>query len=242
MRLGKLTSILSFLTLFEPKFELQLILFSQTKELTDHLDEVNLQNKQQVDALNEEIDALKEQNQLLHDEIESLIETAEMKDEANKDDDADVPENYPENEAPEDDDQEGASQDENIPGDADYDKNLVDSETGEIIDTPMDQEMHEIHEVDPEEENLPEHESEDYNQGGNAYGDDHDNEEAIEEDPVESETIINDNDQSNDENYQTSELDDEINELNDEINSEEEYQVAGYEPESSKFILHGKHG
>ena len=205
--------------------------------MTDHLDEVNLQNKQQVDALNEDIDALKEQNQLLHDEIESLIETAEMKDEANKVDDTEVPEDYPENEEPEDGDQEGASQDENIPEDGDFDaenKDRVDSNTGEIIETPIDQEIHEVH-PDPEEDHLPEHDSEYYNQGGNAYGDDTDNEEPIEEDPVESETII-DNDQSNDENYQTND------ELNDEINSEEEYQVAGYEPESSKFLLRGKHG
>ena len=218
-----------------------LALFSQAKELTDHLDEVNLQNKQHVNALNEEIDALKEQNQLLHDEIESLIETAEMKDEADKDVDTENPDNsdsldplhYPENVESEDGDQEGASQD-----DGDYDaenKDRVDSNTGEIIETPIDQEIHEVH-PDPEEDHLPEHDSEYYNQGGNPYDDDHDNEEEpIEEDPVESETII-DNDQSNDENYQTND------ELNNEINSEEEYQVEGYEPESSKFLLRGKHG
>ena len=211
--------------------------------MTEHLDEVILQNKQQVDSLNEEIDALKEQNQLLHDEIESLIETAEMKGEAGKVDDSEAGSkldeaietsdtlNYPVNEEPEDGDLEGASQDENIPDDEDYDaedQRQVDPNTGEIIESPIDG-GDEIHDVNSEEEGLPEDESEDYNQGDNAYGDDHDDEEPIEEDPVESETII-DNDQSNDENYQTSD------EMNDEINSEEEYQVAGYEPESSKFF------
>ena len=204
--------------------------------MTDRLDEVILQNKQQVDSLNEEIDALKEQNQLLHDEIESLIETAEMKEEAGeeKPDEsvgADNTLNYPVNEEPEDGDLEGASQDENVPDDEDYDaedNRQVDPNTGEIIESPIDG-GDEIHDVNSEEEGLPEDESEDYNQGDNAYGDDHDDEEPIEEDQVESETVI-DNDQSNDENYQTSD------ELNNEINSEEEYQVAGYEPESSKFL------
>ena len=212
------------------------------------MDEVILQNKQQVDSLNEEIDALKEQNHLFHDEIESLIETAEMKGEADTggsdsgkidndgSDSADNALNYPVNGEADDGDLEGASQDENIPDDEDYDaedQRQVDPNTGEIIESPIDG-GDEIHDVNSEEEGLPEDESEDYNQGdNNLYGDDHDKEEPIEEDPVESETII-DNDQSNDENYQTSD------EMNDEINSEEEYQVVGYEPESSKFLSPSK--
>ena len=226
--------------------------FSESKELKNRLDEVILRNKEQVDSLkfneeklNEEIDVLKEQNQLLHDQIESLVETAEMKDEANIANGIEAPDtpeklNYPEHEESEDDDLEGASQGENNndstnedgTDDEDYDAEetfQIDPATGEKIETdnPYDQED-EIHEVDSVEDGLPEDEAEDYNDGGNIGDDDHDNEDVVDE-GIEYDTESIDNDQTNDEHYQT----------NDELNNEINYQLEGYEPDSKsgKFVI-----
>ena len=223
--------------------------FRKSSELQDRLDKIILQNKEDVDSLNEEIESLKEQNQLLHDEIESLVETAEMKDEkveeeSHEDDTQDyegiheeskdaivepvVPVNEPEiidtdeNKGEESEDTEGAAQDENSnipedypeddegPDDEDYDADeggQIDSETGEIIESDNAYDTN-VYQSEAEDEHLPEDESEDYNQGGTYDEDDHDKEDVVEEN-FESEPI-NDNDQSNDENY----------------------QLAGYEPDS----------
>ena len=220
--------------------------------MKNRLDEVILHNKEQVDSfkfneekLNEEIDVLKEENQLLRDQIDSLVESGEMKDVADIANSAKAPDtsetlNYPEDEASEDDDLEGASQGEdnhdsiNKEGtdDEDYDAEetlQIDPATGEKIETdnPYDQED-EIHEVDSVEDGLPEDEAEDYNDGGNIEGDDHDNEDVVEDEGIEYDTESIEN--MNDEHYQTND------ELNNEIN---EYQLEGYEPDSKsgKFVI-----